>query len=100
MALIKRIPTDFGIAAEYWSILSLEMNRVQRAVQVTMAGYADEAARRDGHRPLAVVPLAFDGDHFPGDAGGIGYGAIYARIKAAAQREGTTAAVFVEAVDG
>lgn len=100
MALIKRLPTDFGIVAEYWSILSLEMNRLQRAVQVTMAGYANEAARRDGHRPLAVVPLAFGGEEFPGDAEGIAYGAVYAQIKAAAQREGTPAAVFAEATNG
>lgn len=96
MALLKQIPTEFGIDATYWHILAVQVNRVQAALQVTMAGYPDAAARRTGCRPLAAMTLSLTGAEFPGDGTGLRYDAVYERLKQAAA---DPAAPFAGAAD-
>ncbi|MBY6266516.1 hypothetical protein EI613_32205 (plasmid) [Azospirillum sp. 412522] len=81
MALNQSIPTDFGVAATYWHILALQVNRVQQTMQVTMAGYIDAAARQAGFRPVAVTTVSLEAFDYPGDGAGIRYDAIYERLK-------------------
>lgn len=99
MALLKATPTEFGIDATYWHILALQMNRTQGAVQVTMAGYIEAAARQAGHRPIAVMALTLAGPDFPGDGEGIRYDAIYDRLKQGAPGDGGDAPPFAGATD-
>lgn len=81
MALVQSIQTDFGVEASYWHILSLQVNRVQQAVQVTMAGYIDARTRAAGHRPIAVMTLSLDRADFPGSVDGVRYDAVYDWLK-------------------
>lgn len=84
MALIKPIATGFGIDAQYWAIIALDVNRMQSAAQVTMAGYLNEEVRRAGCQPLAVMTLPFAENAYPGAAEGVAYRDVYESIKAAA----------------
>lgn len=101
MAFRKSIATPYGIDATYWHILSIDCNRVQRGLHVTMAGYADAAARSRGHRPLAVVGFPMDGADVAGTADGIRYADLYAAIRALAERPDaeTPAGLFAGAAD-
>lgn len=100
MALLKSIPTSFGVDAAYWNILSIEHNRPQCSAQVVLAGYLDDGTRRAGHRPLAVLTLTLSGPDYPGTAEGIAYGAVYERIKHQAGSGGEPAVALAGALDG
>jgi hypothetical protein len=80
MALLKTVPTEFGIDAAYWTILSIDHNRDQRGCHVTLAGYVGASARGEGHRPLALVQLPLTGDRYPATEAGLTYQAIYEAI--------------------
>lgn len=84
MALIKALPTDFGVDATYWNVLSIEVSRAERSLRVIVAGYLDGEARHDGRRPIAVATVTLSGPDFPGDERGIDYAAVYGRLKAPA----------------
>lgn len=99
MALLHATPTEFGIDATYWHILALQMNRTQAAVQVTMAGYPDAAARQGGYRPIAVMTLTLAGPDFPGDGDGIRYEAVYDRLKRETPDDDGDPSPFAGAVD-
>ncbi|WP_353862023.1 hypothetical protein [Azospirillum formosense] len=99
MALIKSIPTDFGIDARYWHIYSVDHNRQQQAAQVVLAGYLDESVRRAGHRPLATLTLMLAGSDYPGTPQGLDYAALYERIKSPASDNGTPPGVLAGALD-
>jgi len=99
MALIKDVPTEFGVSAAYWHIFAVEHNRPQRAAQVTFAGYIDEAARRAGRRPLATLTLTLTGDDFPGTSEGLDYATLYERVKCGSKVDGAPAAVLAGALD-
>ncbi|HYD64567.1 hypothetical protein [Azospirillum sp.] len=102
MALVKPVPTDFGIDATYWNILAVENNRPQQAARVMMAGFASAQARTHGHQPLATVLIDLAGADYPGTADGIAYPAIYEAIKARAAAPGGTPpfTLFAQATDG
>ncbi|NYZ17912.1 hypothetical protein HL658_35675 [Azospirillum sp. RWY-5-1] len=102
MALVKAIPTDFGIDATYWHIHAIDIARPQRAVQVTMAGYIDADARRGGRRPIASLTLQLAGDRFPGTIDGIAYAAIYERLATPGEvpDDGDPTGWFVGAAEG
>lgn len=100
MALIKSVPTSFGVDATYWNILSIEHNRPQRSAQVLLAGYLDDGARRADHRLLAVLAVTLAGPDYPGTVGGIAYADVYERIKQQAGSGGEPAVTLAGAVDG
>ena len=51
MALIKSIPTDFGISAEYWNIGAVQEDFKGQGTEVTFYGYATEQARQEARQP-------------------------------------------------
>lgn len=98
MALLHRIPTDFGIDACYWHIRALELNRVERRLTVLMAGYVDEAARRADRRPVATVAVPLADTDYPGGDDALSYAAVYAAVRRAAAGD-HPASLFTGAVD-
>lgn len=54
MAIIKPIPTPFGVPAEYHRLTRVEVASDDRSVAVHVAVYANEEARRAGAQPLRV----------------------------------------------
>lgn len=52
MALIKPVPTRFGIPAEYWRIISISTDEKAQVVNWTLSGYFTEKARRAGGDPV------------------------------------------------
>lgn len=59
MALQKSIASPYGIEANYWRIVRINEN-FNGNVEVYLAGYASEQARRDGKEPLDVKNFQFD----------------------------------------
>ena len=53
MALLKSIPTDFGINAEYWNIGAVQEDFKGKGTEVTFYGYATKEARDEGKQPLS-----------------------------------------------
>ena len=51
MALIKSIPTDFGINAEYWNVGAVAEDFKGKGTEVTFYGYANKEARDAGKQP-------------------------------------------------
>ena len=78
MALIKSIPTDFGINAEYWNIGAVQEDFKGRGTEVTFYGYANEQARQDGKQPLSAGKVQIAGDEY---VAGADRAALYAIIK-------------------
>ena len=64
MALIKSIPTDFGINAEYWNIGAVQEDFKGKGTEVTFYGYANEQARADGKQPLSAGKVQIVGDEY------------------------------------
>ena len=61
MALLKSIPTDFGINAEYWNIGAVQEDFKGRGTEVTFYGYANQQARQDGKRDCLLNAVAVHG---------------------------------------
>ena len=76
MALIKALPTDFGIPATYWIPTALPISRLEDAVDVVMMGWPSKAHRDAGAKPLATRRFVMTGvrDKF---AGGINFTDVY-----------------------
>ena len=87
MALIKSIPTDFGINAEYWHIGAVQEDFKGRGTEVTFYGYANEQARQDGKQPLSAGKVQVAGDEY---VAGADRAALYAIIKQRPEFEGAT----------
>lgn len=85
MALIKSIPTDFGINAEYWNIGAVQEDFKGRGTEVTFYGYANEQARQDGKQPLSAGKVQIAGDEY---VAGADRAALYAIIKQKPEFEG------------
>lgn len=51
MALLKTMPTDFGMDAEYWKITTINSN-FQGSTTVVLDGYLTKDARFDNAQPL------------------------------------------------
>jgi hypothetical protein len=76
MALVKELDTQFGVPASYWRIGMIQVDFNAGTTRVGLLGYADEAARRAGAKPLAGRQAEIDsalGDR----------GVIYGKIKEA-----------------
>lgn len=66
MALIKSIPTEFGVNAEYWMIGVVQEDFYKKSIEVTLYGYANRQARTSGKQPLSSGKVKVeDGDYFP-----------------------------------
>lgn len=59
MALLKSIPTPFGIPATYWRIIR-QNESFDGLTEVYLAGYADQAARQALAAPLEIKHFIFD----------------------------------------
>ena len=85
MALLKSIPTDFGINAEYWNIGAVQEDFKGKGTEVTFYGYANKQAREDGKQPLSAGKVQIAGDEYVADAD---RDALYAIIKQRPEFEG------------
>lgn len=57
MALLKSIPTQYGVNAEYWRILRINSS-FNGETEVSLAGYKDQAARDSGANPLDIRTIS------------------------------------------
>ena len=80
MALNKRVPTPYGVAATYHRIESITHLITEGATHVRLAGYASQEARRAGREPLSAEVVTLSGDAFAPDATRAD---LYAAVKAA-----------------
>ena len=85
MALLKSIPTDFGINAEYWNIGAVQEDFKGKGTEVTFYGYANKQAREDGKQPLSAGKMQIAGDEY---VAGADRAALYAIIKQRPEFEG------------
>jgi hypothetical protein len=85
MALIKSIPTDFGINAEYWNIGAVQEDFKGKGTEVTFYGYANKDARLEGKQPLSAGKVQIAGDEY---VAGADRAALYAIIKQRPEFEG------------
>ena len=87
MALIKSIPTDFGINAEYWNVGAVAEDFKGKGTEVTFYGYANKEARDAGKQPLSAGKVQISGDEY---VAGADRAALYAIIKQRPEFEGAT----------
>lgn len=85
MALIKSIPTDFGIDAQYWNIGAVQEDFKGKGTEVTFYGYANEQARQEGKQPLSAGKVQIAGDEY---VAGADRAALYVIIKQRPEFEG------------
>lgn len=64
MALLKSIPTDFGIDATYWNIGAVQEDFKGKGTEVTFYGYASKQARDEGKQPLSAGKVQIAGDEY------------------------------------
>lgn len=64
MAIIKSIPTDFGVEASYWNIGAVQEDFKGKGTEVTFYGYASKEAREDGKQPLSAGKVQLAGDEY------------------------------------
>ena len=86
MALLKSIPTDFGITAEYWNIGAVQEDFKGKGTEVTFYGYASKEAREEGKQPLSAGKVQIAGDEY---VAGADRAALYAIIKQRPEFEGS-----------
>jgi hypothetical protein len=85
MALIKSIPTDYGIDAQYWNIGAVQEDFKGQGTEVTFYGYASKAARDAGKQPLSAGKVQIAGSEY---VAGADRAALYAIIKQKPEFEG------------
>jgi hypothetical protein len=78
MALIKAIPTDYGIDASYWNIGAVQEDFKGQGTEVTFYGYASKEAREAGKQPLSAGKVNIAGEEYEA---GADRAALYAIIK-------------------
>lgn len=85
MALIKSIPTDYGVPAEYWNIGAVQEDFKGKGTEVTFYGYASKEARDAEKQPLSAGKVQVAGDEY---VAGADRAALYAIIKLRPEFEG------------
>lgn len=65
MALQKKIATKYGIDADYWKIVDLNINWLTENSHVVLCGWASKEAREEGLKPLAQRGFDWSGEKFP-----------------------------------
>jgi hypothetical protein len=78
MALIKSIPTEFGVSASYWNIGAIQEDFKGRGTEITFYGYASEQARLEEKQPLASGKMQIAGEEY---IAGADRAALYEFIK-------------------
>jgi hypothetical protein len=87
MALIKSIPTDYGVNSEYWNIGAVQEDFKGQGTEVTFYGYASKEAREAGKQPLSAGKVQIAGDEY---VAGADRAALYAIIKQKPEFDGAT----------
>lgn len=64
MAILKKIPTNYGVDANYWNIGAVQEDFKGKGTQVTMYGYLDKGARSNGAQPLAAANIQLVGAEY------------------------------------
>ena len=64
MALHISIETDYGIPATYWHIGAVQEDFRGKGTEVTLYGYASEAARHADKQPLSAGKVQLSGDEY------------------------------------
>lgn len=64
MAFEKKIPTNFGVDAEYWRIIHFSGDILSGNGTVVVAGYVNKAARDENRQPLAQHTLQYINNEF------------------------------------
>lgn len=85
MALIKSIPTEFGVSAEYWNIGAIQEDFKGKGTEVTFYGYANKQARDEEKQPLSAGKVQIAGDEY---IAGATRAQLYAAIKSKPEFEG------------
>jgi hypothetical protein len=81
MALMKSIEVnDTGVAAAYWRLTHLQIDRIAGVVEATLHGYRDAEARKLGRQPLSRAQFRFATTEF-GEAELPGIEEIYTAIR-------------------
>jgi rubrerythrin len=78
MALIKSIPTDFGVDAAYWNIGAVQEDFKGKGTEVTFYGYASKEAKEEGRQPLSAGKVQIAGEEY---IAGADRATLYAVIK-------------------
>lgn len=78
MALIKAIPTEFGIDANYHHIGAVQEDFRGRGTEVTLYGYASAEARAQGRQPMLAAKVTLTGADY---IAGADRAALYEIIK-------------------
>ena len=85
MALLKSIPTEFGVTADYWNIGAVQEDFKGKGTEVTFYGYASQQAREDGKQPLSAGKVQISGEEY---VAGADRAVLYAIIKQKPEFEG------------
>ena len=85
MALLKSIPTEFGVTADYWNIGAVQEDFKGKGTEVTFYGYASQQAREDGKQPLSAGKVQISGEEY---VAGADRAQLYAIIKQKPEFEG------------
>jgi hypothetical protein len=64
MALIKSIPTEYGIPATYWNIGAVQEDFKGKGTEVTFYGYASKEARDEDKQPMSAGKIQVAGDEY------------------------------------
>jgi hypothetical protein len=59
MALLKPIPTDYGVYASYWKIIDFSFN-LDGSCEFTVSGYLNEDTRRANQLALKLLNFSVD----------------------------------------
>ena len=87
MAIIVNRTDDHGNNVSYWNIGCIDHDFKGQGVTVTLYGYRDEAARREGRQPPLADKFQLAGADYPGD---VTRGDVYSRIKSMPEYFGAT----------
>ena len=87
MAISISVNTDFGVTANYWNIGAYQEDFKNGGAEVTIYGYATEAARQAGSQPLSAAKVTLTGQDYIPDAT---RAQVYALIKQRPEFQGCT----------
>ena len=85
MALLKTIPTDFGVPAVYWNIGAVQEDFKGKGTEITFYGYASQEAKESGSQPLSAGKVQISGEEY---VAGADRAQLYAIIKQKPEFEG------------
>jgi len=87
MALLKSIPTEYGVNSTYWNIGAVQEDFKGRGTEVTFYGYASKEARESDKQPLSAGKVQISGNEY---VAGADRAQLYAIIKQKPEFDGAT----------